>query len=192
MKSFIVALLAGLAATPAWAGSPSGWKTFDWEGMSVAYPPTWNLQQLGSSAPENRALRLDSGTTPAVTVMVNMSRDGKLGAAGETPAPADVGEAFCLPIVLNAAQKDEQKVAHIPTRIQVAGENAGAVLMTVEQVSGETRAFSSFHCFAALSGDRAVVGAVMSGGLRGRILKQAPFRAAVDQAYAVVDGIRLH
>jgi len=187
--SLITAALFPLVLFPAPAVAEIKLDTFEWSGISFDYPAGWRVQQPEGPNDETIALVLQSDTIPAVTLSINLSRDETLINPDESLA-GRVGEAYCLPLALRLAGNVEEKISHLPTRIRVSGKSLPSVLMIVDREDGEGRAFSSFHCFAVSGAEHSAIGAVMSGGVRGRIMQQEPFREATEQAYDVIDSIR--
>ena len=165
--------------------------TYKWENVSFRYPAAWKVQEIKAPTENSRRLLLKSQTNPPVNISMNMTKDASM--LGADPSQAGkIGESFCLPSALKLAKKAEEKIYHMPTRIQIAGKNSKSVLMIVEQEAGVQKTFSSLHCFAAYDSSAMALGAIISGGVRGKILNQAPFLEATEQAYDMLDSIRFH
>ena len=173
------------------ASAADDMKRFEWKNVSFRYPAAWKVQEIKAPTENSHRLLLNSQTNPPVTVSMNLTKDASM--LGADPSQAGkIGESFCLPSALKLAKKAEEKIYHMPTRIQVAGKSSQSVLMMVEREAGEQKTFSSLHCFATYDPGTMALGAIISGGVRGKILNQAPFLEATEQAYDMLDSIRFH
>jgi len=191
-RSMVVAAVTlGLSLVHAVAASAADdMKTFEWENVSFRYPAVWKVQKI-KSPKDSLFLQLNAQTNPRVTVSMNLTKEAKM--LGAAPSQAGkIGQSFCLPSALKLAQNVEEKIYHMPTRLHVAGKSSKSVLMIVEQEAGEQKTFASLQCFAAYDSTAMAVGAIVSGGVRGRILDQPPFLEATEQAYQILDSIGFH
>lgn len=174
----------------AWAAGGVGVSAYEWQGVSLHYPSGWALKESEGNTSQSRVVKLMSGTNPSVNILMTLSTDENLSAAEPSQA-GKVAEAFCLPLASTLSEKDDSRIAHVPTRIGVSGNNSPSVLLLIDEPVGEDSLFRSLRCFAVYDGRCMVMDALVSGGVRGRVLDQAPFRQAVDQAYEVLNSIRL-
>ncbi len=182
------AALASTLLVGASAALAGDLKTYEWKGVSFQYPASWALQQADAPAETAVNLQLLSQTNPPVNLFVNLNADKSL--QGRTADQSGkVGEAFCLPIALQLAQKVEERIFHMPSRIQVSGKTSRSVTILVQREADGQKSFNSLHCFAGLGPDKVALGAIIAGGVPGQIMQQKPYLDAVEQAYDIVDSI---
>jgi hypothetical protein len=185
-RAAAVAVFAILATSVAQA---EDLKTFEWKGVSFSYPQSWKLQQGAADNQDAVNLQLLSESTPPVSLIINLNADKSMQ-GGTAEQSGKIGEAFCLPIALQLAEKAEQRIYHMPSRIQVAGKTMKSVSIVVEREAQGQKTFNNLHCFAGLGDGRVAVGAIISAGVPGQIMQQQPFLDATGQAYDIVDSIR--
>ncbi len=180
-------LLALIFSAPSLSADAA--KTYRWHGVSFHYPQGWTLEE-GEVPNENYArLQLLSDSTPPVSLLLNLSKDGAM--QGGTPDQSGkIGQAFCLPMALQLAGDVAERIYHMPSRIQVSGSTMKSVIIVVEREAKGQQIFSSMHCYAGMDSDRVAFGAIVFGGVRGRVMEEASFHRATEQAYDIVDSIR--
>lgn len=160
------------------------------QGFQFSYPESWKMSEKTLPEKGIHLIQLISSTNPQVRLSMNLTKSNQ--GAGIKPSQAgDVGQAFCLPIVLKIADKKNEKVTHMYTQIQVSGKSSPAVIMSVQHKEPNTGNHSNLHCFSLYNDKQLAVGAIHTAGIRGQIIQKDEYKQAVQQAYSIVNSLSI-
>lgn len=166
-------------------------KSYQWQNFSFEYPETgWKLEQLDNDK-HTMNMRLTSNRDPQLGIILTLRNDMPEldDEYDENPAMASV--AFGLPIALNLAEKQEDRVALTFSQINFDEHWELAARFQVSDAEGSGfQLVEAFHYFPEAE-QAGVLGAVISRGQKGDVKEDAAYYNYIYQAYDIIQSLKV-
>lgn len=167
-------------------------KSYQWQGFSFEYPETgWKLEPLDNDE-HIMNVRLTSEREPYLGIVLTLRDDMATSDESYDKNPAMVSIAFGLPIALNLAQKQEDRIALTFAQMNFDEHWELAARFQINDTEGlGFQIVEAFHYFPESVEQMAVLGAVVSRGQKGDVKEDPAYYNYIYQAYNIIQSIKV-
>jgi len=163
-------------------------KSYGWKGFELTYPSGWNLSQE-KDVPELGRVVVLTQNKQALDVTIALAE--KLSgddAKKDKATPATLAMAFCMPMALKLASKNESAISISYGNIVLSNSRVLSTRFTVALPNIPD--VYNIECFSTTSGTKLFVGALQSSSRKGHVPEDnASYRKAFQEAYQIIKSI---
>jgi hypothetical protein len=167
-------------------------KQYTWDQFRLTYPAQgWQLKERDSDE-HTMNLQLVSERERDLAIVMTLKNNMPPRDANYEENPAMASSAFGLPIALELADKEEERIAvsFAPMNFDEHWELAAHFLVADAEGNG-FKLIEAFHYFPESDENYALLGAIMSSGQKGELVEETAHYDYLYQAYEIVQSVQV-
>ncbi|OUD14142.1 hypothetical protein [Thioflexithrix psekupsensis] len=165
-------------------------KHYQWNDFSLSYPDSgWTLVEQGGDE-HNMNIKLHSDRQQPLSLVLTLKTDMPARDEEYDENPTMTSVAFGLPIALKLAQKQEERitVSFAPMNF-VDYWDLTARFQIMDSDQRHFHLVEAFHYFPETGENYAILGAVLTRGEVGEVVKEADYYNHIYQVYDIIQSI---